>query len=52
MGNGKSKKKIFCPVCKKMEDEDLVDLCKTAYDYITRYKKRPSGMARERRCLS
>ena len=40
MENEKNKKKIFCPVCKKMEDKDLVDLCKTAYDYIAEVIKK------------
>jgi hypothetical protein len=40
MENEKKKNKILCPVCKEMEDEDLVVLCKTAYDYVIETIKR------------
>jgi hypothetical protein len=33
-------KKVFCPVCKKEQEEGLVDLCTTAYDYIVETLKR------------
>lgn len=41
MENNQNKdKSVFCPVCKKMQDEKLINICKTAYEYIIESLKR------------
>lgn len=48
----KNEKKMYCPVCKKLQDKEIVDVCNSAYIYLMeRIKKdHPGWVERDGAC--